>query len=301
MTYESASTIIDKLSDAGVMNLFLTGGEPTIVPFLDKIILKCINCNVCPSVSSNGSLLTSNLARRLKENGLPLIQISFQSANSKLDAEYTGAKEAFEMTLRGLDNTVNAGLRTVVSSVGMRTNIDFTPETADFVAARGAQGFRLLRLMTFSQEMLSYLVPKEKLCKILNKTERICKKRGLEYTLHAPPGLGSLSSSDFLHPVAITCYAGKTKMDVLSDGSVYPCRALRFPEFYCGNLITESVDRVWNAPPMRQMRELTPEDYKQKCGKCTHKWGCYSCRAIAYKLHGGVYNDDISCYKLNKT
>ena len=80
-----------------------------------------------------------------------------------------------------------------------------------------------------------------------------------------------------------TCSAGKTELYIASDGLVYPCLGLAFPEFIIGDAKKESVAKIWkNAPLLKKLRKLSIDNF-EKCKKCKYKDICGGgCRGTAY-------------------
>ena len=204
--------------------------------------------------------------------------------------------------MEGIKNLVEEGFNVTVATVGTKINFEHLPDMVDLTGGMKVQMFRILRLMTFTLDMLKLIVPADMLIEVITEIhKRSYKYPDMSVLLSTCPFPRTEKSSlpNLLHPVSTTCQAGKLKMDILPDGTVVPCLSFRGTEFVIGNIITHEVVDLWNHPKMRMFRTLTPAEYNGKCGKCSNKWSCYSCRAISYLLTGNIYGDDISCYELN--
>jgi radical SAM protein with 4Fe4S-binding SPASM domain len=96
------------------------------------------------------------------------------------------------------------------------------------------------------------------------------------------------------------CAAGKYKLIVDHDGSVYPCNFFRGEEFFCGNLLHNDEADVWkNGRGFKKFRSLVlDERLPGKCNSCLKKAKCFSgCRAWAehYRKGGFYENRDSRC------
>jgi radical SAM protein with 4Fe4S-binding SPASM domain len=193
----------------------------------------------------------------------------------------------------------------VVAAVVTKYNCEKLPELARRLISMGVSHFRVLRLMVHSKEMLKMIPPFEMLRKTVEKLEKIEKETGVEIAVHASPGFIEMTKGrkqyEIVHPMCHTCSAGKIAMGIFSDGTVTPCLELRDKKFECGNILSDSIKDIWNSKVMRYHREITPEDYAGKCGKCKSKWSCYSARCSAYSIYNDFLADDATCYLLSKS
>lgn len=97
------------------------GGEPFMHPQLLDLLAEHPDCYF--QVFTNGQFITEKVAKRLSElgNATPLISIEGREVTSD---ERRGNKDVFNRTLRGLDNSIRAGLLTGVATSVCQTNID---------------------------------------------------------------------------------------------------------------------------------------------------------------------------------
>ena len=79
------------------------------------------------------------------------------------------------------------------------------------------------------------------------------------------------------------CSAGKSNLYIASDGLVYPCLGLAFPELVLGDVKKESVVDIWKKSPLlKKLRNLSVNDF-EKCKNCKFKHICGGgCRGTSY-------------------
>ncbi len=79
------------------------------------------------------------------------------------------------------------------------------------------------------------------------------------------------------------CSAGISNLYIASDGLVYPCLGLAFPEFVIGDIKKESIINIWNnSNLLKRLRNLSVDDF-EKCKKCKFKTYCKGgCRGTSY-------------------
>jgi radical SAM protein with 4Fe4S-binding SPASM domain len=299
-----AIRILDTLIQEQVLSIFLTGGEPLLRSDIVDLVRHCTSNGVNTLVSTCGVGVGRVLATALFDAGLDEAQVSIHGVGTLHD-QIVGVPGAFEAAMEGVDAFLSAGMRVTVAAVAARRNIHWLPELAREVAQVGVQHFRVQRLMPHSQELLRQVAPKSEFLAVARELVQIdYEPSEFEIHIHSTPGL--LDESDvfekrepsIVHPLTHTCSAGKTSMGILSNGDCVPCLELKDAEFLCGNLLSDSLESVWNAGPMKLLRDAGPATYKGRCAECELRWSCYSARCVAYHLNGNLLGDDISCYVL---
>jgi len=299
---KSVLAIVSKIANEDIYSIFLTGGEPLLRNDLPLIIKECLNYGMNVSLSTNGMAATEEVAKMIASAELDEIQVSIQ-APDEINDKIVGVEGAVDQSFKGLQNLINAGLRVTVASVATRMNYSLIPELAEKVATIGAKYFRVLRLMPHSNDMLQQVVTYRQMQMLVERLMRL-EKEMEEFTIsiHTSPGFSDERFYDskeykIVHPLCHTCEAGKVSMGILSNGDCVPCLELKSSEFICGNILYESLLKVWNSKPMFALRSATPDQYHGRCGDCDLKWSCYSARCVAYNLRGDILGDDESCYR----
>ena len=115
---EEGKTLIDDLSQFKVPVLLLSGGEPTIRKDLPELAAYAIEKGMRAVISTNGTLITQQMARVLKDIGLSYVGISLDGME-KIHDRFRGVKGAFRAALEGIKNCKDAGIK-----VGLRFTIN---------------------------------------------------------------------------------------------------------------------------------------------------------------------------------
>lgn len=295
--------IISSLAAEGVHSIFLTGGEPFLRKDLPVIVSKSMDCGMNVTLSTNGASVSKEAAGQMAGAGLGEIQVSIHG-NDGVHDRMVGVDGAFEASVNGLRNLLDAGITATVASVATRENCGSLPALAEKVAAMGASYFRVLRLMPHSREMLDQIPSFSQMEDLVGELSKIERKFDISIMVTAPPGFaeetGNRKQYRILHPLCHTCTAGKISMGIFADGDCVPCLELRDSKFVCGNLLREPLSKIWDSRQMRLHRKISPENYNGGCGKCKWKWSCYSARCVAHNLGGDLLGSDISCYYFSR-
>ena len=118
LSTEEAKAMIDDLADFGAPVLLFSGGEPCVRPDLVELMQHAKDRGMRVVISTNGTLITPELARRFAEVGLSYVGVSFDGDPETHD-RFRGVEGSFDAALQGLKNAQDAGIK-----VGLRFTIN---------------------------------------------------------------------------------------------------------------------------------------------------------------------------------
>ena len=118
LTTEEAKTMIDDLAAFGAPVLLFSGGEPCVRPDLVELVSYARNAGMRVVISTNGTLIDAELARKLASHGLSYVGVSIDGTKETHD-KFRGVEGAFDAALRGLRNAREAGIK-----IGLRMTIN---------------------------------------------------------------------------------------------------------------------------------------------------------------------------------
>lgn len=118
LTTAEAKQFIDDLADFNVPVLLFSGGEPLIRPDFFELADYAAKKGVRPTLSTNGTLITPEVARKIKDIGVGYVGISLDGLREVND-KFRGKAGAFEVAMNGIKNCVAVDQR-----VGLRFTIN---------------------------------------------------------------------------------------------------------------------------------------------------------------------------------
>lgn len=118
LTTAEAKAFIDDLADFRSPALLFSGGEPLLRPDFFTLAAYAKERGVRPTLSTNGTLITPEIAARIKSVGVSYVGISLDGLADVNDA-FRGQSGAYEAAMRGIQNCVAVGQR-----VGLRFTIN---------------------------------------------------------------------------------------------------------------------------------------------------------------------------------
>ncbi len=110
--------LIDDLSEFGVPVILFSGGEPLVRKDLPELADYAVKKGMRAVISTNGTLITPQTARTLKDIGLSYVGISLDGME-EINDRFRGVKGAFRSALEGIENCKKAGIK-----VGLRFTIN---------------------------------------------------------------------------------------------------------------------------------------------------------------------------------
>jgi radical SAM protein with 4Fe4S-binding SPASM domain len=117
LTTEEGRTLIADLADFGVPALLLSGGEPLMRKDVFELAAFARERGVRPTLSTNGTLITPEVAERIKSAGFTYVGISLDGIGEVND-HFRGKAGAFEKAVEGFRNCRHLGQR-----VGLRLTL----------------------------------------------------------------------------------------------------------------------------------------------------------------------------------
>jgi 12,18-didecarboxysiroheme deacetylase len=118
LNHEQSITMIDDLAEFGVPVLLFSGGEPTVHPRLVEYAKHAVSKGMRAVISTNGTLITKEKARVLKEIGLSYVGISLDGLEETHD-KFRGVKGSYKKVMAAIENCQEAGIK-----VGLRFTIN---------------------------------------------------------------------------------------------------------------------------------------------------------------------------------
>ena len=270
----------------------LTGGEPLCNPYLFKILdlIKEDSDLITFSLLTNGTLITEEIAQKIKSYNPYYVQVSLEGGKKTND--YIRGKGTYRSITKGIINLKKNGIYTSISFTATNLNYKEFPKVVKY--ARKYQvdnvwsdryipigGSEDKKISLNYQETREYLEimqrERTKLQQKKNNKTRISMYRALQFQM----------TNDF----AYGCTAGDTLLTVMENGDLVPCR--RMP-IVVGNLFQNDMSYLYfNSPLLKSLREdKIPND----CKKCENSETCRGgLKCLTYALYKDLNHKDVGC------
>ena len=263
--------------------LNITGGEPLTHPHLFDLLRLARSRGIHTGVLTNGTLIGTWEARKLKACGVDYVQISLDGMEKVHDA--IRGKGSFEKAVNGIYALRTQGIFTSISFTAQNNNRHELKKLAAFCDDIGVNKLWFDRVIIPAAEDHEQLTLSaenfQQLCRTaarLNKKGKVFCGRGLQFI-------------PCRNKLIYHCSAGENLLIVLANGDVMPCR--RIP-LVIGNVRESDLLTLHqNAPVMQALRAA---GIPQGCRSCTYADLCRGgSKCLAYAKTGRFDIPDPDC------
>lgn len=290
---KEARGLISEIARANFKILILSGGEPLLRRDIYGLISYSVSLGLRPVLGSNGTLITKETAKRLKDAGLARAGISIDSVSAEIHDEFRQKTGAWDSTVKGMRFCKEAGLDFQVHTTVSQANFKEIENITDFVSELGACAHHIFFLVPTGRgkEINDFSLSPKDYDELLRKILR--KQREVKIELKpvcAPQFIPLARSMGIDTRFQRGCLAGISYCCILPNGDVHPCPYLPLK---LGNVRQDNFTSIWdNNEVFKQLRSL---NFKGKCGDCAHKEICSGCRARAFYYSGDYMGEDPEC------
>lgn len=284
---DEARQLIKDIKKAGFKIMIFSGGEPLMRPDIYELISFASSQGLRAVLGSNGTLIDSEAAQKLKAAGIMAAGISLDSLDENKHDSFRGLPQASEMTLEGIRNLRAAGIPYQIHTTVMEWNSEELEAITDFAIEIGAMAHHVFFLVPtgrgadIEQEALRVAQYEKTIARLMNKQKTV----PIEIKPTCAPQFIRVADKKGI-PLRFSrgCLAGISYCIINPRGDVQPCAYLDMP---LANVRETPFDVIWRDNTMfKTLRTLA---YEGKCGGCDYRERCGGCRARAYYYSGGNY------------
>jgi Fe-coproporphyrin III synthase len=316
LTFEEGCSLLDDLADFGVPAVLFSGGEPLARRDTLQLAEHARSRGMKVTLSTNGTLIDAQIARKIKELGFAYVGVSFDGVGATNDV-FRGMVGAFDRAMRGIRN-----LKAVGQKVGLRLTL--TPHTIadldaifDFIEREGIQRACFYHLVPSGRGKdvtpLPAVQTRAALDTIFRRTRALVEKGDPREILtvdnHADGPYAYLKLAAEGDPLASRAYdllrwnggGGSSSGIGIADidwlGDVHPDQFSRQITF--GNVRERRFSEIWSDesnPTLHALRNRK-EHIEGRCRSCRFFDVCGgNFRARAHAVTGNLWASDPGCH-----
>ena len=282
-----AKTLLEQIARANFKIMIFSGGEPLMRPDIVELAAYATSLGLRPVFGTNGTLITLEMAQKLKDAGAMGMGISLDSMDKEKHNQFRKFPGAWEGAVQGMRNCRAVGLPFQIHTTVMEWNNHELEALTDFAVAEGAVAHHFFflvptgRAKTIEAESLRAEAYEETLTRIMKKQQQVDIE--LKPTC-APQFLRIADQMGLKTRFRRGCLAGTAYCIISPRGKVQPCAYLNME---LGDVRQTPFDEIWkNSPVLNKLRTM---EYSGGCGSCQYKRACGGCRARAAYYHEGDY------------
>ncbi|MDH4123659.1 MAG: radical SAM protein [Thermoplasmata archaeon] len=297
-TGEIKTRVIDSLAQVeDFKSLIFSGGEPLLRDDLFELIRYSRERGFYPIIATNATLITEDVAQKLKKSGNIGIAASIDSMRDDVHDAFRGMDGALRMAREGIRNASDAGMYVQINITASKINQEELPDIISFADNLRAHVILLYQFIPSGrgEESSELEFSKDEF------RNEILLTSNLQRDIHpviAPVGLPQywalqnvMKNAGEKSDVVRGCICGNGMFYIKPNGDVWPCA---FVPLSGGNLKHQTAKEIWeNSELFVKLRDRS--NLKGICHDCNQREMCGGCRARSYAHTGDLFSEDPKC------
>jgi PqqA peptide cyclase len=293
---EAWLSLFDQAADLGVLQVHLSGGEPTLRRDLEQLIAGLAARGVYTNLITAGVGLPEGRVEAFADAGLDHLQLSFQGARPDITDRIGNFRGSHEKKLETARRARAAGLPLTLNAPIHRHNIEQVPEFIELALSLDAERLEIANVQYTGWALVNRntLMP-----------DRAAVERQMEYVEAASARLAGIMNIDFVPPDYFATYPkpcmggwARDAFVVTPDGTVLPCHAAQtIPSLRFDRFGPQALAEIWAGS--EAFNAFRGTDWMlEPCRGCERReidWGGCRCQAMA--IAGDAAATDPACVK----
>jgi radical SAM protein with 4Fe4S-binding SPASM domain len=282
LTTEESKQLIDQIAEVSRPLLILSGGEPLLREDIYELIRYGTQKGLRMGLGSNGCLIDSTAARKLKEAGIKTVSISLDSPIPQQHDEFRGVAGSWQKAVDAIKLLRQNDVLVQVNTTLTQENYDQIDDIMTLSEQIGVENFHLFFLVPTGRGAKIADISPQMYEDMITNTFAKTSRHKLNVRPSCAPQFMRIAKDMNLdmRQWIRGCIAGLYYCRIYPNGDVTPCPYLPIK---LGNIRETTFKDIWfNSPLFKALRN--PDSLKGKCGACEYKVICGGCRARAYGL-----------------
>jgi len=280
-------------ADLGVLQIHLSGGEPTLRQDLEELVELLASRGVYTNLITSGVTLTRERLKALAGCGLDHVQLSIQSVDPETADKVGNYKNSLAKKLEVARWVREEGLPLTINAPTHRHNIMETPALIDLAVELGAGRLEIAHIQYYgwaAQNEAALLPPYELVLEeaaaVADAKERLQGIMAIDYV-----------TPDYYAQFPKPCMGGWAKdiLNITPEGKVLPCHAAETLPLRFDNVRDRPLHEIWyDGEAFNRFRGY--RWMKEPCASCERKEIDFGgCRCQAFAVTGDAANADPAC------
>ncbi|MBR4422851.1 MAG: heme b synthase [Mailhella sp.] len=306
LTTAEAKALIDTFPRVGEPIVIFTGGDPMMRPDIYELAAYAKDRGLRCVMSPNGTLITPENARKIREAGIMRCSISIDAASAAQHDAFRGVPGAFDASMRGIELLKKEGVEFQINTTVTRSNLSSFKDIFHLCERIGAAAWHIFLLVPTGrgagiqeevisareyEDVLHWFYDFRKTTSMHLKATcaphyyRIMRQRAREEGV-------TVNRENFgMDAMTRGCLGGTGFCFISHTGQLQPCGYLNLD---CGSVRETPFPELWkHAPWFLRFRDQS--QYEGKCGRCEYHKVCGGCRARAASMSGDPLAEEPLC------
>jgi len=328
LDFSQITQLVDQMSDAGIMEVSITGGEPFLRKDIWEILALFVEKRIrVTQIYTNGLLVSDSVLKRLQDVLAPQYERSNVKVEFSLSFDGVGCHddirgiEGTELkTLEAIDRIRNHGFPVKIETILYRKNINRMLDTLEVLKSKKVDYWKLSAvgnvgkwLETCDQENISpaeifdcflgllkgFIGAERPMGILMGGFYTYNKSTGTEGALYG--NAEGICDDDFLSN--FSCTMSRFVRYLLPDGTLLPCISMTGTEVHdkMPNVLDNGLSEALQDPYLQEIVSITVKELLERntaCKTCEHIGRCnLGCRSSALTDNKDVFSvDPATCY-----
>lgn len=317
LTTDEAKKFIKEAASFAKPIIVFSGGEALLRDDIYELVRYADESGLKPTLATNASLITKDIAGQLKQSGIKLAAVSVYGAGACSHDSFCGKKGAFEKTLAGIKRIKDAGIPLQINTTITKRNLAEIEKIGSLALTQGAVSYHIFYLVPVGRGKAiegdeitaeEYEASFNRLYDFKSNSSlhvkatcaphyyRVARQRDVQAkACDACQPFVRKAESDSpksaFHEMTKGCLAGQGVCFVSYKGEVFGCGYLPVK---AGDLRKDEFKTIWfESGLFKTLRD--DSKLKGRCGFCEFKKVCGGCRARAYSATGDFLSEEPYC------
>lgn len=288
--------VLDEAARLGVVQVHLSGGEPTARTDIVDIVAECARTGLYSNLITSGIGVGRDKLAALAEAGLDHVQLSVQDTDAASNDLIGGMKGSFERKLAFAEMVTGLDLPLTVNAVIHRRNIGHVEDFVRLAVSLGAKRVEIAHTQYYGwafRNRAALMPTREQTMAAVAAVQRLREEfKGVIVIDAVVP--------DYYARYPKPCMGGwgRQSLNVTPSGRVLPCHAAEtIPDLEFWSVRDHPLDAIWHdSPAFNAFRGTAwmPEPCRS-CDRREIDWGGCRCQALA--ITGDAAATDPACHK----
>lgn len=266
--------ITEKIINAGVLEVTITGGEALLVPNLLEIVEKFVRNQIYVKIFSNGTLLIPFLEKIKKLNNVEefkkFLTFSLSVDGLKITHDKIRGDGTFECVQQSIKELKALGFVIIINCVVSKINYNDIPQLLLLLNDMGVKNIQLSNIIIRGNADVSMRLTRAEKMFLTEKIKHLAQSNNIHVLYGEEDGFDNVIYKDnnMINGYFVEnwkCCAGVTRMTIDYDGNVYCCPFCK--DFSLGNIVNQDIFEIWrNKNRFKFLDKLS--NSKQKVEEC---------------------------------
>ena len=273
-------SVADQLIKMKVFRVGISGGEPLLHQGIYTVLEKLCQSDVFVSLSTNGSTIDQEAAKRLRKMEIDSVCLSLDSSYPEVHDEIRRLPGLYNKAIEAARMLVKEGVPVVAGMTLMRYNYKETRRYIELVRSLGIRSVNITSYVPTGRGTPEHALEEALYRDYLFEINEMAKRYAGDVDIMWHDCRFTLIDESFSHYDHKGCGAANTSARITAEGEVTPCSTLPVSG---GNVRDHTFEEIWNNSDFfHRMRDRKSYAADSNCAGCLHLEDCGGCRSMSH-------------------